>query len=230
MTTLLKAEGLTKAYKQGADTVYAVKRADFSIEKGECVAIIGPSGAGKSTLLHMIGALDTPSEGSVAFQGQDLYRLNDKKRSALRNKKIGFIFQFYNLLGDLSLVENIMMPAFMAEGFKGKKTIRRAADELVDKVGLTHRRKHRPSELSGGEQQRVAIARALINQPDILLCDEPTGNLDSNMRTEIYDIIYTISRGQDMSVVIVTHNDYNVLKFDKTYFMRDGVINIDGSV
>lgn len=225
MNNLLRTVNLSKSYTRGRNVVRAVQGVDITIEKGECVAIIGPSGAGKSTLLHMMGGLDRPSSGAVLFEGKDLYRLNDGERSRLRNKRIGFVFQFYNLLSDFTVLENVIMPVLIGGGFAGNKhDMRNRAVSLLKRMELGSRLIHRPSELSGGEAQRVAIARALINEPDVILCDEPTGNLDSHMGAQIYDIIYTISKEKNMSVIIVTHREHDSFQFDRTYFIKDGLM------
>lgn len=217
---------INKEYKRGINRIHAVKSANLTIEKGSFIAIIGPSGAGKSTLLQMMGGLDTPTSGTVEFNGTDLYKLSDAKRSILRNRSIGFVFQFYNLLPEFSVMENVCMPA-MISGMPGlnKQALEAKAGTLLDKLGIGGRRNHRPNELSGGEAQRASIARALINDPDLILCDEPTGNLDSGMGQQIYDIIYSINRERLMTVVVVTHHDVSKQKFDKVYYMKDGFIS-----
>jgi lipoprotein-releasing system ATP-binding protein len=223
MNKIIVTKNLSKSYFQGRIKIEAVKDVNLTIEKGECVAIIGPSGAGKSTLLHMIGSLDTPTHGSVLFENVNVYKLNDYGRSKLRNTKIGFVFQFYNLLAEFTVLENVIMPALIKkEPCAAKRDISKKAGDILGRMGLGHRLNHRPAELSGGEAQRVAIARALVNEPDLILCDEPTGNLDSSMSAEIYGIIYTISKERNMTVVIVTHHDYKYNRFDKAYCMRDG--------
>ncbi|MFH1790528.1 MAG: ABC transporter ATP-binding protein [Candidatus Omnitrophota bacterium] len=226
MDILIEARGIEKTYRKGKVRIDAVRRADLDIARGECVAVIGPSGAGKSTLLHMIGGLDTPTRGSVFFEGRRVYGMGDGERSRFRNRKVGFVFQFYNLLPEFTVLENTMMPLLMG-GSRGmsRMAMRAKAGDLLSRMGLDSRLGHRPGELSGGEAQRVAIARALVMGPDILLCDEPTGNLDSSMGRQIYDIIESISEENRMSVVVVTHRQDKESFFDKVYYMKDGVLS-----
>ena len=225
MENIIQTEGLYKTYYKGNNRIEALKNVNLSIAKGESVAIIGPSGAGKSTLLHIIGGLDTPSNGTVLFEGRDLYRQGDKERSRLRNKKIGFVFQFYNLLSEFTILENVIIPVLINRnsGLTRLET-RKKAELLLSRLELKHRLNHRPRELSGGEAQRAAIARALINEPDIILCDEPTGNLDSNMGEQIYNIIFSLNNTKQMTVVVVTHQARRDDLFDRTYFIKDGAI------
>ncbi|MFH1380570.1 MAG: ABC transporter ATP-binding protein, partial [Candidatus Omnitrophota bacterium] len=175
---MIKGINLSKVYFQGKTKIEAVKKADIIISKNETTLITGPSGAGKSTLLHLLGGLDKPTGGNIIFDGLDFYKLSDSARSRIRNKKVGFVFQFYYLLPEFSVLENVILPALMKKGDEKEsiKNITLRAKNLLETVGLTHRIQHRPQELSGGESQRAAIARALINSPEILLCDEPTGN------------------------------------------------------
>ena len=225
MEQLVKTINLSKTYYQGRTKIQAVKAVNLTIEKGERIAIIGPSGAGKSTLLHMLGALDTPTGGSINFQGRDLCKLNERQRSKFRNKKIGFVFQFYHLLPEFTVLENVLIPTLLSgESRKTNHESRKRAASLLGRMDLSHRLNHKPRELSGGEAQRTAIARALINQPEMLLCDEPTGNLDTNMGEQIYGIIDEIARERNMSVVIVTHQERKSFVFNKTYHIKDGVL------
>ncbi|MCK4462768.1 MAG: ABC transporter ATP-binding protein [Candidatus Omnitrophica bacterium] len=220
---VIKTRNLSKTFYQGKNKIEAVKEVNLDIEKRATIAIIGPSGAGKSTLLHMLGGLDTPTSGSVIFKERDLYKLSDREKARLRNKKIGFVFQFYHLLPEFTVLENVIMPALIGHAIRDTRyAIRKRAEMLLGRMDLSHRLNHKPRELSGGEAQRVAIARALINEPDILLCDEPTGNLDSNMGEQIYGIIYRISKEREMSLVIVTHQQHPDFGFDKTYYIKDG--------
>jgi len=222
---MLKTINLSKIFYQGKNRIDALKDVNLCIEKGKRIAIIGPSGAGKSTLIHILGGLDTPSSGEVLFNGEDIYALSDRKRASLRNKKIGFVFQFYYLLPELTVLENVMMPGLIGyEGRRAREEGRKRAASLLGRMDLSHRLNHKPREISGGEAQRVAIARALINEPEIIFCDEPTGNLDSAMGSQIYDILYEISRERNMCLVIVTHNQREDFEFDKTYVIQDGEI------
>ena len=237
---MLKAEGVHKIYRDGKKDLHVLKGIDLEVEKGRSLAIVGPSGAGKSTLLHMLGGLDRPSSGKVFVDGSDLYTLTDSKRAGLRNKRIGFVFQFYHLLPEFTALENVMLPALIrrplsvfripSSVFRRTKNgirytvygIRDTAESLLRELGLENRMRHRPSELSGGEQQRVAIGRSLINSPDMLLCDEPTGNLDSGMGEEILDILFRLNKKNKTTIVIVTHDKEIAKRADRIVEIRDG--------
>lgn len=223
---MIQAVDLNKTYYQGGAKIEAVKSASFSIARREAVLITGPSGSGKSTLLHILGALDAPTAGKVFFDGNDVYSLPDGARSKLRNEKIGFIFQFYHLLPEFTVLENVMLPALMRRGDKKEtaRGIRQKAENILKLVGLDDRMRHRPSELSGGESQRVAIARSLINSPDVLLCDEPTGNLDSAMRQEIMDCLWALKEKENMAVILVTHDERIHDGFRRVFRIEDGII------
>jgi ABC-type lipoprotein export system ATPase subunit len=216
---MLEAKNIHKSYNNGKKTLEVLKGVDLNINKGEFVSIVGPSGAGKSTLLHILGGLDTPSKGSVIFEKDDIYSLDDIKISGLRNKKVGFIFQFYNLLSEFTVLENVMMPAEIASS-----NSRGAALDLLDKMGLKDRISHFPNQLSGGEKQRVAIARGLINNPHLLLCDEPTGNLDSKTGEDIISVIKKINLENSMAVVMVTHNIELTRQSNAVYHLKDGIL------
>ena len=216
---MLEAKNIHKSYNNGKKTLEVLKGVNLKIEKGEFVAIVGPSGAGKSTLLHILGGLDTPTKGRVIFENDDIYSLDDLKISCLRNKKVGFIFQFYNLLSEFTVLENVMMPAEIASS-----NSRDAALNLLDKMGLKDRINHFPNQLSGGEKQRVAIARGLINNPNLLLCDEPTGNLDSKTGEEIISVIKKINLENSMAVVMVTHNIELTKQANAVYHLKDGIL------
>ena len=219
---MLKADGIQKIYFQGAGELSVLKGVDLQVEKGGIIAIIGPSGAGKSTLLHILGGLDRPTRGRVAFDGDDLYQLSDQERAKIRNLNFGFIFQFYHLLPEFTALENVILPA-VVKGAGEMEEIRKKASGILDHVGLGKRGHHRPNELSGGEQQRVAIARALINEPDILFCDEPTGNLDSATGSAIIDLLMDLNKINGQTLVIVTH-DYKIAeRSHKVLYMRDGL-------
>ena len=221
---MIKVKGAFKKYKQGSIFVEAVKETDMIIEKGERLFIYGPSGAGKSTFLNMLGGLSRPSGGKILFNGVDIYRSFDSKRSKIRNNSFGFVFQFYHLLPELSVTQNIMLPA-MIKGGQKLKEIKHRAEELIELVGLTDRRKHKPKQLSGGEGQRTAIARALINSPEILFCDEPTGNLDSANSKKIYSLITDVSREKNMTIVIVSHQEVDKAMLTAEYEMVDGILD-----
>ncbi len=214
---ILKAKAVRKVFGIGQKVVGAVNGIDLEIRRKRSVAIIGPSGAGKSTLLHILGGLDKPSSGKVLLEGIDLYRISDKERAAVRNTRIGFVFQSYHLLPEFTAIENVMLPAMI----KGRSA-RSRADSLLRSVGLSGRTDHRPSELSGGESQRVAIARALVNGPELLLCDEPTGNLDSETSQSIYELLFGVVSDTGTSVVIVTHDEKLSKRTDELIRLKDG--------
>ncbi len=226
MSDFIVAKNVSKIYLQGKRKVPALKNADITIGRQESVAIVGPSGAGKSTLLHILGGLDKPTHGKAFFEGKDIYRLNDKKRSFMRNRKIGFVFQFYNLLPDFNVMENAIMPALINRNrARNKADMIKKAEMILGRLDLSHRLKHKPNQLSGGEAQRVAIARALINDPEVVFFDEPTGNLDSAMSEVIYNIINEMHREKKVSVVVVTHSREHVEDFDSTYEIIDGELS-----
>jgi ABC-type lipoprotein export system ATPase subunit len=217
----IRAEKVTKVFGAGAGVVKAVKGACLTVFEGERIYIHGPSGAGKSTFLQMLGGLSRPSGGSVSLRGKDIYRAGDGRRSAVRNAHFGFVFQFYHLLPELNALENVMLPA-MIKGGRSSREIRAEAERLLGEVRMSSRKMHRPGKLSGGEIQRVAIARALINSPGILFCDEPAGNLDSAMSTEIYRLILGVSEKNSMSVIVVSHQEVEKDFFHSEYLMKDG--------
>lgn len=226
---MIQAIALSKVYYQGNSKIEAVKDVELKIDKGNSVLITGPSGAGKSTLLHLIGGLEAPSEGEVLFEGVNFYKLSDRERSIIRNEKIGFVFQFYHLLPEFTVLENVMLPALIGrKKFRNKNEIEKRAEALLKIAGLLHRTNHKPSELSGGEAQRAAIARALIQMPDILLCDEPTGNLDSKMGRQVLDYLWLVREKNKTALVIVSHETYKDFSFDKKYTMEDGRLEEGG--
>ena len=198
----------------------------MELRKDDVIAIVGPSGAGKSTLLHILGGIDKPSSGKVFLDSSDFYSLDDIKRAKFRNQKIGFVFQFYHLLPDFTALENVMLPALIKIRESGgkKQEVKNRAEILLEDVGLGKRIHHRPSELSGGEQQRVAIARALVNNPKALLCDEPTGNLDSEMGLEILNILFNLNKKNKTAIVIVTHDKEIARRANRIVEMKDGVL------
>jgi ABC-type lipoprotein export system ATPase subunit len=218
---MIEARKLHKVYNHGAEKLHVLKGIELSVQKGRFVAILGPSGAGKTTLIHLLGGLDYPTEGKVFLDGQEIYTLSDYQLANLRNNRIGFIFQFYHLLSEFNAVENVLLPALIK---KKKKTSIHDAEALLELVGLKDRISHFPSQLSGGEQQRLAIARALINQPDLLFCDEPTGNLDSVTGDEIIGLLKLINRMRKMTVVLVTHNRELARFADELFYLKDGVL------
>ena len=219
---MLKAIDLHKTYFNGKAPLHVLKGVNLEINRADLLAVIGPSGAGKSTLLHLLGGLDTPSEGKVVLDEKDLYGIGERQRARIRNEKIGFVFQFYHLLGEFTALENVLLPGLILK-VRGKE-LKRKAQGLLEEVGLGMRMNHRPSQLSGGEQQRVALARALINEPDIVFCDEPTGNLDSENGERILELILKLNKTKDRAFVIVTHEERIVERVDKRVYIRDGVV------
>lgn len=205
MTEPIRLTGLSRQFQRGSNEVHALRSVDLTIEPGEFVALVGPSGSGKSTLLNLLGGLDRPSDGELWLNGTALHTAQEKERTAHRRDRIGFIFQSFNLLPRLTAVENTAIPLMLA-GIPRDERERQAA-AMLQKVGLGHRLDHFPTELSGGEQQRVAIARALINQPNVILADEPTGNLDTETGAEIQDLLQALHNELSLTVVVVTHNE-----------------------
>ena len=215
-----------KNIRKSFGSLEVLKGIDLSIQKGEIVSIVGPSGAGKTTLLQIIGTLDKPDSGSVFVDGIDTTQLSQKKLSDFRNKHIGFVFQFHQLLPEFTAIENIMIPAYIAG--VGSKQARQRAEELLRFMGLSERAKHKPNELSGGEKQRVAVARALINNPDVILADEPSGSLDSKNKEELHQLFFDLRDKYGQTFVIVTHDEQLASITDRTIHMRDGILeNLD---
>jgi lipoprotein-releasing system ATP-binding protein len=223
----IEIRDLTKIYGDGVE-VRALDGVDLDIEKGEFLAIIGPSGSGKSTLLNMIGILDTPTSGTILLDGVDVINASQKQRSKMRNQKLGFIFQYHHLLPDFNAIENVMMP-LLINGIKKSKA-KKIAYEMLDEVGLNDRANHRPNQLSGGQNQRVAIARALANNPDIVIGDEPTGNLDSKSSDVIYDLLRKLNEEHDQTFILVTHDERMAEKTDRIIRLVDGKIGDDFKV
>lgn len=213
---LISAVGLSKDYRRGRETVCALNQIGFEIRGGEFVAVVGPSGSGKTTLLNLIGCMDTPSAGTLRVAGRDIQQLSDRERTRLRRESIGFVFQHFGLIPTLTVAENIALPAFFAR----RSSARRVTD-LLEKVGLSHRRDHRPHQLSGGEMQRVAIARALVNEPELLLADEPTGNLDTPTGEAILALFRQLNAG-GLTMVVVTHNLVFATAASRQLGLRDG--------
>lgn len=205
--TSIEAIGVSKVYWDGGRRLDILKNISFSVKKGEGVAILGPSGSGKTTLLNILSGLDRPTQGTVKLEGVDLGRLEENEKARFRNRSIGFIFQFYHLLSEFSALENVMLPAMMRNEAGAETHARDRAMALLKKLGLENRSRHFPSELSGGEQQRVAIARALMNDPQILFCDEPTGNLDPAMASEIAELLRDFFQKEKKTVLVVTHDE-----------------------
>lgn len=220
---MVEARGLRKIYRNGTKELEVLKGIDLKVEKGEILAVLGPSGAGKSTLLHLLGGLDQPTSGEILIDGIDIYSLGDAERARMRNGKIGFVFQFYHLLPEFDALENVMLP-LLIKGGNGKGW-REIGTELLKSVGLEGRMGHRPGQLSGGEQQRVAIARALVNGPELLLCDEPTGNLDSETGKNIIELLWELNKSRKMTLMIVTHDAQIAKDAKRVLRIRDGKIN-----
>ncbi len=219
---LVQTEDLTKIYGKGETAVVALDHVHLSVEKGEFVAVMGPSGCGKSTLLHLIGGLDRPTEGRVLLDGQDLNRLSDDALTALRRRRIGFVFQFFNLIPVLTALENVALPLLL-DGVRPQE-VRRRATEWLSRLGLGDRLHYRPDQLSGGQQQRVAIARALVAEPDLILADEPTGNLDSRAGDEIAALLRRIASDWGRTVLLVSHDPRIAAHADRILFLKDGRI------
>jgi putative ABC transport system ATP-binding protein len=216
----VRTRELTKTYGSGETIVRALDGVSIEIARGEMLAIMGPSGSGKSTLLHLLGALETPSAGAIALAGRRYEGLGDGELTALRRETIGFVFQFFNLLPTLTAEENVMLPALIAG--RGDDAMRARAAELLRRVGLSARADHLPSELSGGEQQRVSIARALLMQPELVLADEPTGNLDSHSSAEVLELLSELNRDEGHTIVMVTHDPSVAAIAGRVLFLRDG--------
>lgn len=219
---ILEAHNLFKVYQTAAKELPVLKGIDLSISKGEALSITGPSGAGKSTLLHLLGGLDKPTQGEVLFAGIKLNKINDEQRCQIRNSRMGFIFQFYHLLPEFNALENLVLPALIKNHMQEKKTVEQKGMDLLEQVGLKDRAHHRPAKLSGGEQQRVAIARALMNNPEIVFCDEPTGNLDSKTGGEIIDLLWELNRSNQQTLVIVTHDEHIAKLSSRVLYIQDG--------
>ena len=219
---MLEIRSLRKQYQMGEVTVDALRGVDFKAADGEFVAVMGPSGSGKSTFLHLLGGLDDPTSGEILLDGQQMSNLNDDHMAILRRQKIGFIFQFYNLMPTLTAMENIGLP-LLIDG-QDLEQYEARISELLLMVGLGERRNHKPNQLSGGQQQRIAIARALVTNPAIVLADEPTGNLDSNSTREILDLLKRASQHEKQTVVMVTHDAHAASYADRVVYLRDGMI------
>ena len=217
---ILRAENLTKKYGKGESEVIAVDNVSFSVEKGEFLAIVGSSGSGKSTLLHLLGGVDRPTSGKVYVDGKDIYSLNDDNLAIFRRRQVGIIYQFYNLIPILNVEENITLPCDL----DGNKVDENRLNELLKSLGLENRRKHLPNELSGGQQQRVSIGRAMINNPAIILADEPTGNLDSKSSEEIVELLKMTNKKYKQTIIMITHNTEIANEADRVLTIEDGKI------
>ena len=218
---IIQIKNLTKIFGDGVE-IKALDGVDLDIKRGEFMSIIGPSGSGKSTLLNQIGILDTPTSGTILLNGIDVTEMSDKQRSRTRNKELGFIFQYHHLLPDFNALENVMMPLLIS-GIKSSQA-RKVARKVLDEVGLGDRMKHRPNQLSGGQNQRVAIARALVNKPSIVIGDEPTGNLDSKASDSIYELLRKLNREHEQTFILVTHDEQMAAKTDRVIRLVDGKV------
>lgn len=223
---ILKIENLSKVYGKGDNRVRALNNVSFTVEKGEFVAIIGPSGSGKSTLLHILGGVDKPTSGRVWLSGQDVYSQNDEQLAIFRRRQVGLIYQFYNLIPVLNVVENMTLPVLM----DGKKVNEERLNELLGILKLEDRKTHLPNQLSGGQQQRVSIGRALMNAPSIVLADEPTGNLDSKNSQEIVDLLKYSNKTYNQTLIVITHDENIAIQADRVITIEDGVIASDNRV
>ncbi|MBT2759216.1 ABC transporter ATP-binding protein [Mesobacillus foraminis] len=221
--SILRIENLSKVYGKGEAAVKALDDVSFSVKKGEFVVIIGPSGSGKSTLLHLLGGVDRPTSGRVLIDDTDLYKLNETQLAIFRRRQIGLIYQFYNLIPILTVEENITLPLLLDE----HKVDQKQFNEIVDKLGLTHRLGHLPNQLSGGQQQRVSIGRALISNPAIMLADEPTGNLDSKNGEEIMELLKMFNKTFNQTLIVITHDERIALQADRVISIEDGRVAKD---
>ena len=220
MEKILEVKNLSKVYGKGETMVKALDNVSFSVEQGEFVAIIGPSGSGKSTLLHILGGVDTPTNGSVIINNTDISTLNETALAIFRRRQIGLIYQFYNLIPILTVEENITLPLLL----DGRKPDKRLIESLVNRLGLSKRLTHLPNQLSGGQQQRVSIGRALVNNPALMLADEPTGNLDSENSKEIISLLRKLNKENNQTVIIITHDEKIALSADRIISVQDGKI------
>ena len=220
---ILRIQNRTKIYGSGDTVVKALDNVSFSVQKGEFVAIIGPSGSGKSTLLHILGGVDRPTSGKVFIEDNDIYALNETKLAVFRRRQIGLIYQFYNLIPVLNVEENITLPLLL----DGRKVDRAYLQRLIDTLGISERLSHLPNQLSGGQQQRVSIGRALVNNPAIVLADEPTGNLDSKNSAEIVELLKHFNRENHQTLIVITHDERIALQADRIISIEDGRISRD---
>jgi lipoprotein-releasing system ATP-binding protein len=227
-SALLSAEGIHRSFTMGERSLEILHGVDLQLHRGELVALLGSSGAGKSTLLHILGMLDRPTAGSVLFEGKDAWEFSITRRAALRNQHVGFVFQFYHLLTELTALENVLLPVMIAESRlryrSRRKQHQERGRELLDRFGMGSRLKHRPPQLSGGERQRVAMARALFNDPEILLADEPTGNLDRATGEKVLDLLLEEQRRSGLSMILVTHDERIASRCGRSLTMEDGLL------
>ncbi len=220
MSELIEARGVNRAYQSGHESIWALKKATLSISAGDFLAVVGPSGAGKSTLLHLLGGLDSPTEGEVLFKGKNINRQSDKNLSLWRAQHVGFVFQFYHLIEELTAMENVLLASRIVRRKFSLNNIR----ELIQYLGIEHRIHSYPSQLSGGERQKVALARALANDPELILCDEPTGNLDRDSQDKVTQLLEGLNRDKEKTIVLVTHNLDLAKKAKRILFIEDGFL------
>ncbi len=218
---IVKTENLKKVYFLEGEKIEALKGINLTVKKGEMVALMGPSGSGKSTLLHLLGGIDVPTEGKVFINGFDIFSLDDKKLSVFRNRHIGFVFQFHYLLPEFTVLENVMIPVQI---YNKHSNAKEKAEKILRLLGLEHRLNHKPTQISGGEQQRTAIARAVVNEPDIILADEPTGNLDTENAHKVMNIFRNMNKDKNVSIVIATHDQEIAGYCNRIYYLKDGRI------
>ena len=219
---MIQVTDLHKSFPMGEQTLPVLKGINLTIQRGELIAVVGASGAGKSTLLHILGLLDRPTKGTVQFEGQDLFGFSEAAQAEFRNKRIGFVFQFHHLLPEFTALENACMPALIQR--RQPNEVENEATAILKEVGLSERLHHKPGELSGGEQQRVAVARALLQKPDLVLADEPTGNLDTHTGEALFSLMRELNKARGTTFVIVTHNDKLSAQADRIVHMQDGQI------
>ncbi|MFK7742602.1 MAG: ABC transporter ATP-binding protein [Planctomycetota bacterium] len=228
MTPVLEAQAVHKSYRVGGRELSVLRGVDLSIQKGEKVALLGASGAGKSTLLHLLGLLDAPTSGQVLYNGQSVSELPVGERALLRHQQVGFVFQFYHLIPELTALQNVLLARMMGTSVFGywgqRKQARAAAENILEQVGLGDRMRHRPAELSGGERQRVAIARALLAEPRVVLADEPTGNLDSHTAEGVVELMFSIQQERGLAFLLVTHDEQLARRCDRIVRMKDGTV------
>lgn len=220
--SIIVCDNLSKIYQEGRLATSVLEGVNLSVSKGELLAIVGTSGSGKSTLLHLLGALDAPTTGNILFNGNNIHQLSSKQQSKWRNQELGFVYQFHHLLSEFSALENVAMPLLIAG--ESIKSAQKKATELLNRVGLSERIQHRPSELSGGERQRVAIARALINKPSLVLADEPTGNLDAKSAESVYQLLKELNTEFGTAFIVVTHDQQLANKLDRQLYMSNGIL------
>lgn len=220
---ILNCENLSKTYHDGTNSVAVLKGINFTVQPGERIAIVGPSGSGKSTLLHLLGGLDKPTAGEVSINSTNWQQLSEKQRCQLRNRQLGFVYQFHHLLPEFTALENVCMPLLLAD--KSVNEAQTQAEEILDQVGLSKRLDHKPSQLSGGERQRVAIARALVHQPQCVLADEPTGNLDHATALKVFEIMLGLNQRFNTALIIVTHDSQLADQMDRVLTIQDGLLS-----